>query len=235
MSFSAEDEMKTTARAIECWDPRCPERAGCEPRPENPSAALHRMEQVGLEYWYHDATPSPLISLNLAEPSIARDSSRTRSPHKKGGLVTLEVAVNNKPGVASPGPVMLVGTIHDRAGRGHILKQDGSHMTTESTPIDTHFTRSGSSPPPFSVIPQKVLYSLVSDRAVRLYGILDVAYRNDRPDPSRAALSSRLRCSRTAVISAIEELVSGGYLTVEQDGNVGDDNHYILHGDSGAE
>ncbi len=66
---------------------------------------------------------------------------------------------------------------------------------------------------PFSLIPEWVLDSGVSDRAVRLYCVLArYADKDGEAWPSRGLLAERLKCSRDSVDRAVRELVDVGAL-----------------------
>lgn len=67
----------------------------------------------------------------------------------------------------------------------------------------THRSESG----PFTIIPEWVLDAPISDRAVRLYGVLR-RYADDvgKCWPSRAALADRLTCSADSIDRALAEL-----------------------------
>lgn len=66
---------------------------------------------------------------------------------------------------------------------------------------------------PFSITPEWVLDAEVSDRAIRLYGLLGrYANNNGSAYPNRKTLAKRLRCSIDSVDRAARELVSIGAL-----------------------
>jgi hypothetical protein len=63
----------------------------------------------------------------------------------------------------------------------------------------------------FARVPESVLYADVSDRAVRLFAVIDRYAGDDGiAFPSRATLASRLRCSRDAIDRAVKELERAG-------------------------
>jgi hypothetical protein len=119
------------------------------------------------------------------------------------------------------------------------------------TPIESpdFLEASGSSPPDisddetrsvtrdyyFSIIPEALTDAPVSDRAVRLYCVLDRYAGKDRLAwPSRKAIAKRLGWCTSKVDSAIKDLVEAGFLTVKHDfGPDGDglqrSSHYLLH------
>lgn len=69
---------------------------------------------------------------------------------------------------------------------------------------------------PFAIIPEWVLDLPVSDRAIRLYGILGrYADGNGRSWPSRRTLAERLNRSVDALDRAVKELVEHGALEVQ--------------------
>ena len=64
---------------------------------------------------------------------------------------------------------------------------------------------------PFALIPEWVLDREISDRAVRLYGLLArYADKDGESWPSRRTLSERLRCSLASVDRALDELAGAG-------------------------
>lgn len=70
---------------------------------------------------------------------------------------------------------------------------------------------------PFAITPEWVLDAEISDRAVRLYGVLARhADKKGAAYPSHRALAERLRCGVTSVRDAIRELRDIGALTVEK-------------------
>lgn len=70
---------------------------------------------------------------------------------------------------------------------------------------------------PFAMLPEWLLEAEVSDRAVRLYGILARHADKDTGEaiPSRARLAEKLRCSRDSIDRATKELETVGALGVE--------------------
>lgn len=67
----------------------------------------------------------------------------------------------------------------------------------------------------FAVVPEWVLDLDVSDRAVRLYGLLArYADRKGEAFPARRTLAGRLRCAVRSVDRALAELVDAGAVTV---------------------
>lgn len=67
----------------------------------------------------------------------------------------------------------------------------------------------------FAIVPEWVLEAPISDRAVRLYGILRrYADQDLRAHPGRRALAERLRCSVDSVDRAVRELVQVGAMIV---------------------
>lgn len=70
---------------------------------------------------------------------------------------------------------------------------------------------------PWSIVPEWVLDADISDRAVRLYGLLGrYADSNGTSFPLRRTLYQRLRCSESSLDRAAKELISVGALHVEQ-------------------
>jgi DNA-binding transcriptional MocR family regulator len=68
---------------------------------------------------------------------------------------------------------------------------------------------------PFAITPEWVLDASISDRAVRLYGLLGrYADANGSSFPSRRTLADRLRCSVDSVDRAAKELVTVGALQI---------------------
>lgn len=77
---------------------------------------------------------------------------------------------------------------------------------------------------PFAQVPEWIVYSSASDKAVRVYAALD-RHENDgtgRAFPGRAALAGKLGCSVRTIDRAVEELVDIGAVVVE--------NHYRKDG-----
>lgn len=77
---------------------------------------------------------------------------------------------------------------------------------------------------PWSIVPEWLLDTEVSDRAVRLYATLGrYADRNGESFASRRTLASRLRCSVDSVDRAARELIGAGALSISartaEDGN----------------
>ncbi len=71
----------------------------------------------------------------------------------------------------------------------------------------------------FAIVPEWVLYhDKISDRGVRLYGILRRKADNATGVawPSRSTLADLLRCSKESVDRAVKELVSAGAVTTER-------------------
>ncbi len=70
----------------------------------------------------------------------------------------------------------------------------------------------------FSIVPEWVLYSDISDKALRLYAILARYADNDtlQAFPSRALLAERANCSSKSVDRAVEELVGIGAIKKQQ-------------------
>lgn len=67
----------------------------------------------------------------------------------------------------------------------------------------------------FSIIPEAVLYANISDRAVRLYGVLR-RYADEKTNqcyPSRNTLATRLNTSTRSIDRAMDELVELGAVT----------------------
>jgi len=63
----------------------------------------------------------------------------------------------------------------------------------------------------FAIVPEWILDAPVSDRAVRLYGLLArYADRNGAAFPARSTLAQRLRCTVRSVDRALTELVDAG-------------------------
>ena len=64
----------------------------------------------------------------------------------------------------------------------------------------------------FSIIPEWVMYADISDRAIRIYGILARFADNEtlQAFPSRELLAKRSRCSAKSVDRAIDELIGVG-------------------------
>ena len=67
----------------------------------------------------------------------------------------------------------------------------------------------------FSIIPEWVLDSGCSDKAIRLYAVLARYADNDRltADPGRGTLAKRMGCHRATVDRAVEELEALGAIT----------------------
>lgn len=69
----------------------------------------------------------------------------------------------------------------------------------------------------FAIVPERVIDADVSDRAVRLYALLDrYAGADGHAYPSRATLARRLRCSPDTVDRAVRELEAAGLVDVER-------------------
>ena len=67
----------------------------------------------------------------------------------------------------------------------------------------------------FRTIPEAVLFSSISDRAIRLYLVLDsYVGANDHAWPSRRVLSARMGCSTDTIDRALKELVESGMVEV---------------------
>lgn len=85
-------------------------------------------------------------------------------------------------------------------------------MSSESTDVGTDAPGEN-----FTMIYEWILDAPISDRAVRLYGVLRrYLGANDSVWPSRGTLSRRLRCSRDSVDRALKELVSIGAVMVSR-------------------
>lgn len=83
--------------------------------------------------------------------------------------------------------------------------------------------------PPFAMVPERLLDSGLSDRAVRLYVLLDrYADEHDKAWPSRATMAKRLSCSEDSIDRAVKELVAAGWLTVHRRAAERATNHYFL-------
>jgi hypothetical protein len=70
----------------------------------------------------------------------------------------------------------------------------------------------------FSIIPEWVLYTAISDRAVRLYGVL-ARYADNQTHqafPSRETLAKKMHCCTKSVDRATEELIEVGAVTKKQ-------------------
>lgn len=84
----------------------------------------------------------------------------------------------------------------------------------------------------FAIVPDWLLRSTVSDKAVRLYGVLwRHADRDYRAHPSRQRLAALMRCSKDSVDRAIRELVQVGALSVTRRSSAqgNSSNDYTLH------
>lgn len=86
----------------------------------------------------------------------------------------------------------------------------------------------------FAIIPEwLLLHPEISDKAVRLYGVLwRHADKDYRAHPSRQRLALLLRCSKATVDRAVRELVDAGALSVQQrkSTRIGyQSNDYTLH------
>lgn len=70
----------------------------------------------------------------------------------------------------------------------------------------------------FAIVPEWVLYhETLSDRAVRLYGVLSrMADKHGVSWPSRATLATRLQCSKESIDRAVKQLTGAGALDVER-------------------
>lgn len=70
---------------------------------------------------------------------------------------------------------------------------------------------------PFALVPEWVLDLEITDRALRLYGLLAIyADRNGNANPARRTLAARLRCSEASLDRARAELEKVGAITVER-------------------
>jgi hypothetical protein len=70
---------------------------------------------------------------------------------------------------------------------------------------------------PFAQVPEWLLDAEVSDRAVRLYGILARYADNEgKSFPSKRTLATRVRCSEASVFRATRELEAAGALVIEE-------------------
>jgi hypothetical protein len=70
----------------------------------------------------------------------------------------------------------------------------------------------------FSIIPEWITYADISDKAIRLYSVL-ARYADNQTHqayPSRDTLSEKMRCSRSSVDRATEELIAIGAVTKKQ-------------------
>jgi len=93
---------------------------------------------------------------------------------------------------------------------------------------------------PFAMVPEWLLDSNISDRAIRLYAVLvRYADQNGRAFPARKRLAERVRCSLDSVDRATHELVNVGALTViprkNADGSPSSNDYLILPGGVAAE
>ena len=69
----------------------------------------------------------------------------------------------------------------------------------------------------YAVIPEWVLYSSLSDRAIRLYAVLGrYVGSHDKGWPSRASLGKRINCSTSSIDRAVTELEEFGAIRVEE-------------------
>ena len=69
----------------------------------------------------------------------------------------------------------------------------------------------------YAVTPEWILYSPLSDRAIRLYGVLGrYVGTHDKGWPSRAKLGERMNCSTSSVDRAVVELEKFGAIRVEE-------------------
>jgi hypothetical protein len=69
----------------------------------------------------------------------------------------------------------------------------------------------------YATVPEWILDSKISDRAVRLFGVLNRYAGENRPAwPSRKTLATRLDCSVPSIDRSMRELVELGALTVEE-------------------
>lgn len=84
--------------------------------------------------------------------------------------------------------------------------------------------------PHFAMVPEPLLFSGLSDRAVRLYGVLDrFAGQRVKAWPSRSTLAALMAgCSQRSVDRAVEELEESGYLKVERRRGAKAVNRYTL-------
>lgn len=89
--------------------------------------------------------------------------------------------------------------------------------------------------PPFAMVPEALLDG-VSDRAVRLYAMLDrYAGTDEKAWPSRATMARRLECSEDSVDRAVKELTAAGWLVVHKRQGPGASNLYeVLDRPSGS-
>lgn len=76
----------------------------------------------------------------------------------------------------------------------------------------------------FSIIPEWILDSTLSDKAIRLYGIIARYADNEtlQAFPSRETLAKRARCHVKSVDRAVHELINAGALFKEQRKNGGE-------------
>lgn len=83
--------------------------------------------------------------------------------------------------------------------------------------------------PPFAMVPEALLRDAVSDRAVRLYGLLD-RYLGDHAKawPARGTMADALECSTDSIDRAIAELEAAGWLIRESGQAAGITNRYRL-------
>jgi hypothetical protein len=93
---------------------------------------------------------------------------------------------------------------------------------------------------PFAIVPEWLLDSKVSDRAIRLYAVLvRYADTNGRAFPARKRLAERVHCSLDSVDRATRELVNVGVMTViprkNADGSPSSNDYLILPGGVAAE
>ncbi len=83
----------------------------------------------------------------------------------------------------------------------------------------------------YSQVPAVLLLADVSDRAVRLWAVLDCHQRGRTVAwPSRATLQALLRCSADSVDRAVVELENSGLVVVQRRADKGATNRYSLRG-----
>lgn len=82
----------------------------------------------------------------------------------------------------------------------------------------------------FSMLPEALIVdSSVSDRAVRLWALLDrVCWRDDAQMPTRSQLALSLGCSPKSVDRAVSELIQAGWLEIESGRFSGAASSYIV-------
>lgn len=82
---------------------------------------------------------------------------------------------------------------------------------------------------PFAIVPESLIFSSLSDRAIRMWMVLArIARQSDACMPTRVRLSEMMSCSIDSVDRAARELSAAGWVTVESGQSEGAANAYVV-------